>query len=444
MTELQEQVKTLTEQVAQPPATANEDFDKRVAEEVDRRVSQPLDVGAFHQFELDKQQAVAEAVRATQEAADARLADIVANKDKELAEGGAAPDADMDVRIAQAVQTREAELREAHEQEVKSSYDAALKRFKQPTQEKIQAAGVKHGEKLFAERWEKFKEENPEVGVSQEVIDKAVEAARKQKDEEIAEKVKKAEADTQTMMEFRNKLVVGKLQNEVAAAKMKLEAYGKQFGPLPTAPGGDPAGGQQSPATQRTPQQPVTAPSSQQQIPLNASKATQQAAATAGQHPAPVTNVLKALQQATGRGGGIPRGRGAHQQGVGRGAGQGQGRGLGQRLSGPQHPPPQQQPIQGQRPAVNRPVPAAAGSPTTATGQGQQRRQSGQQQQQSQLPRPAAGPPPLNAAAASFLPGGIKRPRDDEGQGGQGNQGAGQKRTRVANNAENPGNAGQQ
>jgi hypothetical protein len=85
-------------------------------------------------------------------------------------------------------------------------------------------------------------------------------------------------------------------------------------------------------------------------------------------------------------------------------------------------------------------VPATAGSPTTG-GPGQQRRQSGQQQ--SQLPRPQSGSASLNPVAQAFQPGGVKRPRDDEGQGVQGNQAAGQKRTRVANNAENAGNSEQ-
>jgi hypothetical protein len=57
------------------------------------------------------------------------------------------------------------------------------------------------------------------------------------------------------------------------------------------------------------------------------------------------------------------------------------------------------------------------------------------------LPRPAAGG--LNVGAAPFQPGGMKRPRDDESQSGQGIQTAGQKRTRVANNAPNTSNDGQ-
>jgi hypothetical protein len=406
-----------------------EDFERRVAEEVERRIVQPSDTATLEQSEAEKQQAIADAVRAAQEAADAQIAEIIATKEKELAElRSGNENVDINARIAEAVQTRETELREAHEQEVKSAYDAALKKFKQPTQEKIQAAGVKHGEKLFNERWERFQEEQKATGgqvseaeggqISQEAIDKAVEETKKKKDEEYAEKMQKAAEGARNEAEMRNKLQLGKLQKQVADGKIKIETYEKQFGPLPVMQGVPqqtrPASGtQQIPAPHVTPQQHGATP------------------LFAGQQQPQAPNVLQKLQ--AGRGGGIPRGRGAHNQpGFGRG---GPGQGRGQRLSGQQPPQLQSnQPIQGQRPAVNRPVPATAGSPTIG-GPGQQRRQSGQQQ--SQLPRPQSSSASLNPVAQAFQPGGVKRPRDDEGQA------AGQKRTRVANNAENTGNSEQ-
>ena len=398
------------------------------------------------QAEQEKQQAIAEAVRVNQEAADSHLSEQIANKDKELAElrSGEGQTVDIEARIAEAVQAREAELKELHEQEVKAAADAAYRRFKQPSTEKIIAAGVKHGEKLFNERWEKFQEEQAAAGnsVPQEIITKAVEEANKKKDEEYAEKLQKATDGAKNEAEMRNKLQLGKLQKQVLDAKAKLDLYEKQFGQLPGA-------AQATPQQQRTPQTPQQ---QQRQSPMPQLPPQQEATSQLGPGGQPVqgTNVLQKLQTGRGagmqpgRGQGIPRlGRGGNvQQGVGRGGGQGQGQGRGQRLSG-QHPQQQQQQQQtqnqGQRPAVNRPVPSA-GSPTT-TGPGQQRRQSAQQQQ-SQLPRPATGGG-LNVGAAPFQPGGVKRPRDDESQGGQGTQTAGQKRTRVANSAENTGGDGQ-
>jgi len=434
-------VTSLKAQVAAAPsagdANSQPDFEQRVAEEVERRVSEMAPAASEMQTdtelqerlataEQEKKQAVAEAVRANQESADARLAEIVASKDKELAElrtNGEA--ADIEARIAEAVQAREAELAEIHEREVKLAADAALKRFKQPTNEKINAAAVKHGERMFQERWQKFEEEqaakSAEAGgqPSPEAINKAVEEANKKKDEEFAEKLQKATEGAKNEAEMRNKLQLGKLQKQVMEAKAKVDLYEKQFGQLPPA-------GQSTPQKQPQVQQLPAATQVSQQVP-NAG------AAPTGQQPGTAVNVLHKLQ--AGRGGGIPRpGRGGNQQG-GRGGGPGQGRG--QRLSG-QHPPQHGQ-NQGQRPAVNRPVPATAASPAT-NAPGQQRRQSAQQQQ-SQLPRPASSG--LSAVAPPFQPGGVKRPRDDEGQGGQGTQAAGQKRTRVATSGEGTGNEGQ-
>jgi hypothetical protein len=422
---------TTGEAVSQP------DFEQQVAAEVERRISEMAPAGSEMQTdaelqerlataEQEKERAVAEAVRANQEAADARIAEIVASKDKELSELRTNGEAtDIEARIAEAVQAREAELNEIHERDVKLAADAALKRFKQPTNEKINAAAVKHGERMFNERWQKFEEEQAakaaEAGgePSQEAINKAIEETSKKKDEEFSEKLHKATEGAKSEAEMRNKLQLGKLQKQVMEAKAKIDLYEKQFGQLPANLQSTP---QQQPQVQQSP------------APTQASQQAPNTAATpAGQQPGTAANMLHKLQ--AGRGGGIPRpGRGGNQQG-GRGGGPGQGRG--QRLSG-QHPPPQGQ-IQGKRPAVNRPVPATAASPTT-NAPGQQRRQSAQQQQ-SQLPRPAGGG--LSAAAPAFQPGGVKRPRDDEGQGGQGAQAAGQKRTRVANSGDNAGNEGQ-
>lgn len=420
---VEEELQKLREQSGQAPvgeANTDQDFEQRVNEEVQRRLlsdtSQQMDSNQqrLAHAEQDIELAITKAVRANQEAADARLAEVIAAKDKELTEiHNASGQVDVDTRIAEAIQKREVELKEIHEREVKEAADAAFKRFKQPSTEKILAAGIKYGEKLFNERWEKFMQEQaPAGGVSQEAIDRAVEEALKKKEEEYAERLQKATEGAKNEAEMRSKLQVGKLQKQVADTKAKLESYEKQFGSLPSS--GEAASQQASMQTEQ-----VTVPTPQLTQPQQG------------------TSVFQKLQ--AGRGVGIPRGRGGVQglgrggvQGLGRGGGQGQGRG--QRLSG-QHHPQQQGQSQGQRPAVNRPVPA--GSPAAPGQQGQQRRQSGQQQaQQSQLPRPTAT---LNAAASPFQPG-VKRTRDDEPQGGQA---AGQKRTRIANNSENVGNDGQ-
>jgi nucleoprotein TPR len=430
VTELETELNKLKEASAAPGSgqtISDQDFEQRVNDEVQRRLAQTDLVQTTETPERlaevaqEKEAAVAEAVRSNQEAADAQLSEIIASKEKELSELRAGDgNTDIASRIAEAVEARETELKAAHEQEIKVATEAALKRFKQPTNEKINAAAQKHGEIMFQERWKKFQEEQSAGGgqVSQETINKAVEEATKKKDEEYAEKLQKASDGAKKEAEMRNTLQLGKLQKQVQDAKAKIDSYEKQFGPLPvvSAPG---------------------APQPSQQQPTQAQQQSAPTITPAVQQPSQGANVLQKLQ--AGRGGGIPRGRGGNQQGAGRVGGPGQGRG--QRLSG-QHPPPQQGQNQGQRPAVNRPV-AAAGSPTT--GPGQQRRQS--VQQQSQLPRPASSS--LNVAAPSFQPGGIKRPRESEdGQGGQGAQTAGQKRTRVANNgekgnAENAGNDGQ-
>jgi hypothetical protein len=419
------------------PAEGNheQDFEQRVQQEVQRRIDQTDSMQLEETPERlaaaakEKEEAIAEAMRSYQETADARYTEIIADKDRELAELRSGDGStDIAARIAEAVQAREIELKEAHEQEIKAATDAALKRFKQPTNEKINAAAVKHGEKLFQERWQKFEEEQSGSGgqSSQEAINKAVEEATKKKDEEYAEKLQKATDGAKKEAEMRNTLQLGKLQKQVSDAKVKLESYEKQFGPL--QPVGGPAVAQASQQTPALAQQSPARVQVQHPVPV---------VAGVGQQPTQGANVLQKLQ--AGRGGGIPRGRGGSQQGAGRGGGPGQGRG--QRLSG-QHPPPQQGMNQGQRPAVNRPV-ATAGSPTT--GSAPQRRQSAQQQ--SQLPRPASSG--LNVAAPSFQPSGIKRPRESEdGQSGQGAQAAGQKRTRVTNNAdknntENAGNDGE-
>jgi hypothetical protein len=415
--------------------------EQRIAEEVQRRLAANAEGGTIQQaetiaqqriseLEATHQQALADAVRAAQEAADARISDIIAVKDKEIEDLRSARSENVDVnaRIAEAVQAREAELKDAHEKEIKTAEEAALRRFKQPTQDKILAAAARHGDKLFQERWTKFQEEQAAGGegaaqVPQELIDKLVEDATKKKDDEFAEKLQKASEGAKNEAEMRNKLQMGRLQKQILDTKAKLDSYEKQFGPLPgTTPQATPTIPQHDKVQQQG--HPVPLQQQLQPTPTN----------IPGSGPATqATNVLQKLQ--AGRGGGIPRpGRGGQQQqGIGRG---GPGQGRGQRLSG-QHPPQQGQ-NQGQRPAVNRPVPATA-SPTGAPGQ--QRRQSGQQQQgQSQLPRPAGQ---LNAGAVPFQPGGIKRPRDDEGQGGQGGQNAAQKRTKVAGHAEGGGNEGQ-
>jgi nucleoprotein TPR len=434
---LEEEVKSLKAQGAavagSGDATLQPEFEQQVAAEVERRMSEIAHVGSDMKTDTNveellttaghaKERAVAEAVRATREAADARLAQVIAEKDKELAELRTNGEiSDIEARIAEAVQAREMELNEIHERELKAAADAALKRFKQPTNEKINAAAIKHGERMFTERWQKFEEEQAaktDAGGDdqvQEAVKKAIEETSRKKEEEFAEKVQKAAEGAKNEAEMRNKLQLGKLQKQVMEAKAKIDSYEKQFGQLAATV---PTTSQQQPPGQPSP---IAPQASQQAVNSGATPVRQQSTTGA--------SMLHKLQ--AGRGGGIPRpGRGGNQQ-AGRGGGPGQGRG--QRLSG-QHPPQQQGQPQGQRPAVNRPVPANAGSPTTAPGQ--QRRQSAHQQ--SQLPRPAGGG--LSAAAAPFQPGGIKRPRDDEGQGGQGAQAAGQKRTRVATDGENAAN----
>lgn len=424
-------------------ATLPPDFEQQVAAEVERRMSEMAPVDSSMKAdttiedllataEHDKERAVADAVRANQEAADARLAEVVAYKDKELAELKTNGETtDIEARIAEAVQAREMELNEIHEREVKAAADAALKRFKQPTNEKINTAAIKHGERMFNERWQKFEEEQAAKAAAggddqiQEAIKKAIDETSKKKEEEFAEKIQKATEGAKSEAEMRNKLQLGKLQKQVMEAKAKIDSYEKQFGQLATT-------------VQTTSQQ--QPPVLQSPVPSQTFQQTPNAAVTpAGQQSTAGASMLHKLQ--AGRGGGIPRpgrggnqqaGRGGNQQ-AGRGGGPGQGRG--QRLSG-QHPPQQQGQPQGPRPAVNRPVPAVAGSPTTAPGQ--QRRQSAQAQ--SQLPRPAGTG--LSATAASFQPGGMKRPRDDEGQGVQGVQATGQKRTKVANDGQNAANEG--
>lgn len=423
----------MKEQAAQLLASGakaiDEEFEQRVSEVVQQRLSsdtasqvETIVQQRLVQAEQDKQRAISDAVQANQEAADARFSELIALKDKELAEArNNAGQADVDARIAEAVKAREAELKEIHEQEVKAAADAAFKRFKQPSTDKIIAAGIKHGEKLFNERWEKFQKEQATSGgttIPQDVINKDVEEAIKRKDDEFAEKMQKAIEGAKNEAEMRNKLQLGKLQKQVMDMKTKLDLYEKQYGPLPSV--SQPS--QQHPVQTSAAPQPAHPPGDVSATP------------TVAVQSSPLTNVLSSLQR--GRGG-IPRpGRGGNtQQGVGRGGGGGQGRG--QRLSGQLNSPQHQQQNQGQRPAVNRPV--VAGSPTG--GPGQQRRQSGQQQQQQQqqsgLPRPAASG--LSAGAAPFQPG-MKRQRDDEGQPTQGTQVGGQKRTRMANNTEDGGN----
>ena len=377
------------------------------------------------QAEQDKQKAINEAVLVVQQEADSRLSEVVASKDKELAElRGSGGQVDISARIAEAVQVREAELKQIHEQEVKAAAEAAYKRFKQPSNEKILAAGIKHGEKLFNERWEKFKEEQA-AGVQPETIAKAIEEATKKKEEEHAEKLEKAKEGAKNEADIKNKLTIGKLQRQFNEAKVRLDFYERQYGPIP---GGAP---QASPQQQQRPQQLKLPPQPHlHNLPIQ----PEVTFPPTGGPPGQVTNTLQKLQ--AGRGGGIPRGRGGGNI-QGRGGG-GLGRSQQQRLAG-QHPSPQQpQQNQGQRPAVNRPVPA--GSPTAGVGQQQQQQQRHQpalQQLQSQLPRPPGG---LNVAAPAFQPN-MKRVRDDEGQGGQANQDVGHKRTRVANNnAESTGN----
>jgi hypothetical protein len=355
---------------------------KRMAEQRTVEDSEVVLYGRIAELESTHQRALAEAIFSTQQSADARMAEIIANKDQEILQlRSVAETADLTSRIAEAVQARENELKEIHEKEVKAAEEAGMRRIKQPSNEKIRAGAAKLAEQMVKERWEKFQEER-EAGdtvVPREVIQLAVEEASKKKEEEFTEKLQKATDGAKNEAEMRNKLQLGKLQKQLLEAKAKNESYEKLFGPLPD-----------------------TAPATPQHAPAQVQQPV------AGQQPAP--NVLQKLQ--TGRGGGIPRpGRGAQPQGG--------GRGRGQRLSG-QFPTGPGQP----RPAVTRPVPATA-SPQVA-GQQPQRRQSGQQGQ-SQLPRPAT----VSAATQPFQPGaGNKRPREDEAQG------TGMKRSRVEQGGE--------
>ena len=244
---LEEEVRTLKEEVGQVRAsgTTDEDFERRVNEEVQQRMSldpapqaDSLLQERLAEAEREKERAIAEAVRINQEAADSHLSEVIANKDKELAElGSRSGQVDIDARIAEAVQALEAELKELHEQEVKAAAEAAYKRFKQPSNEKILAAGVRHGEKLFNERWEKFKEEQAAGGnlIQQEAITKAVEEAIKEKEEEHAEKLVKAREGAKMEEEARNKLQYMKLQRQLNEANAKIASYETQYGPAPGA-----------------------------------------------------------------------------------------------------------------------------------------------------------------------------------------------------------------
>jgi hypothetical protein len=411
---VEEELKTLKEQTSQAPPTVertvDEDFEQRVNAAVQQRLSEDsaaqletLVQARLAEAEREKEQAIADAVRVNQEAADAHLTEVIAEKDKQLADQsanavGSAPETNVDELIAQAVKAREEELKVTHEAHIKEAEAAALRRFKQPSQERIRAAGERLGEKLFNERWQKFQEEQATSGgntVSQEAVDKAVEEALKKKDQEIAEKVQKAADGAKNEAEMRNKLQVAKLQRQVSDSTSTIEAYQKQFGPLSTK--------------EQAPQQPAgtqaQTPDPPQQIPKGPAGSVSPVQPQT--HPAEL--LQQKLMQA-GRGGGIPR----PNRGVA-------GRGRGQQS--------------GNRPAVNRPVPALSpiGPARSPTGPG--RRGSGSSQ--SQLPRPAGG---LNVGAASFQPG-AKRPRDDE-QGGQANAGGGQKRTKVGD-ANEDANEGQ-
>ena len=441
LTSLEEEVKSLKEQAAQASTSGqqsvDQDFEHRVNEAVQQRLSsdsaqqiETIVQERLSQAQQAQQTAITEAVRENQEAADAKLAETIAAKDKELADlrntvTGEPVDSDLDARIAAAVQARETELKDLHEQEVKSATEAAYRRFKQPTNDKIREGANKLAEKIVSERWEKFLEEQAASGasVTQEVLNKAVEEAQKKKEDEFVERLQKARDGGRMEAEMRNKLTVSKLEKQVADTKAKLEVYEQQAGSAPPGVVNQPSA-VQHPATMHP------SPVPPQQVPQNGPNT----GIPVG-HSAPVTNVLQQLQ--AGPGAGIPRlGRGGNQQGGQRGGVPG-GQGRGQRLSG-QHPSQQQQiqQNQGHRPAVYRPL--QAGSPTGGPGHQQQRRQSGQQGQ-SQLPRPAPG---TNPAAPPFQPG-QKRTRDDEVQGGQANQAVGQKRPRVANAGGNAGgNAG--
>jgi hypothetical protein len=95
LTALEEEFKRWKEQAAQAPAsgTTDEDFERRVNEEVQRRMSLEPALQPGTQFqdrlaeaEREKERAIVQAVRITQEAADSHLSEVVANKDKELAD----------------------------------------------------------------------------------------------------------------------------------------------------------------------------------------------------------------------------------------------------------------------------------------------------------------------------------------------------------------------
>jgi hypothetical protein len=474
--ELEEQIKTLQTAPSQSATsgTTDEDFEKRVTEEVEKRVSSaaPTTNDAQLQERLahadtEKQQAVATAVQANQQAANARLAELnaaIAAKNKQIDDLRASTGStDVDAKIAEALQVREAELKDLYEKEIKAATDAAFKRFKQPSEEKVREGAQKHGVRLFNERWEKFLEEQASGGntIIQDQISKAVDEASKKKDEEFAEKLAKATDGAKKEASMRFTLIQSKLTRGLDDAKAKLDQYEKQFGPLPT---GDQIVPQQ-PSPQRQAQQPRAPPPPQYQSPVPV-----QGQPMAGQPRTMSVNDFSAQfggqaqpQQQMQQGGNVlqrlqagrgvimnvqPRGRGGIPQSQGRGGG-GVGRGQ-QRVAGQQLSPQQQQQqflqqqaqMQGHRPAVNRPV--LTGSPGQQPQQQQQQQQQQQGRrpsgQQSQLPRPASGLG-MNAGAPPFQPGGMKRPLDDAG--GQGNQAVGQKRTRTGGGPEHGGNEGQ-
>jgi nucleoprotein TPR len=482
--ELEEQLKTM--QAAAPQSatsgTTDEDFEKRVTEEVEKRVSSAVPPTNDAQLQerlahadTEKQQAVAAAVQANQQAAEARLAELnadIAAKNKQIDDLRASTGSvDVDAKIAEALQAREAELKDLHEKEIKAATDAAFKRFKQPSEEKVREGAAKHAVRLFNERWEKFLEEQASGGntiiqdqitqAAEEATKKAVEEATKMKDEEFTEKLAKATDMAKKEASMRFTLVQSKLSRGLDDAKAKLDQYEKQFGPLPT---GDQIVPQPSPQRQMQQQQPRAPPPPQYQslVPVQGQPMAGQprmsvsdlSAQFAGQsHPQQVQpqqqmqqggNVLQRLQ--AGRGVVVnvqPRGRGGIPQSQGR-VGGGVGRGQ-QRPAGQLTPQQlqqfhqQQAQMQGHRPAVNRPV--VAGSPGQQPPQQQQQQQGRRPSaQQSQLPRPASGLG-MNAGAPPFQPVGMKRPLDDAA--GQGNQAVGQKRTRTGGGPEHTGNEGQ-
>ena len=461
---LEEQIKTLQEQaVAQTqPSTSipgDEEFEKRVAEEVEKRISSaPTNLNdaqlqeRLAQAELEKQQAIADAVQANQQASNARVAelnDAIAAKNKEIddlraVESSGQATVDIDAKIAEAVQAREAELKEIHEKEVKAAAEAGFRKFKQPSEEKVREGAIKHGTKLFNERWEKFLEEQAAGGntVIQEQISTAVEEATKKKDEEFAERLARATDGAKKEAIARSQLEKAKLDRNLKEANVKLQQYEQRFGPLPSGPQNIP---QPSPQQHQQPQIPAPQypPVLVQGQPmtiadLNAQYAGQQVPPQQQRQQLQGGTMMQNLQ--AGRGVAMPIQTVSRRGGIPHGQGRGGGRGQ-QRVSG-QHPQqqqfqPQQGQIQGHRPAVNRPV--VSGSP----GQPQQQQQQPQGRrpgaQQSQLPRPTAGG--LNVGAAPFQPSGMKRPLEDEVQA-QGNQAVGQKRTRTGGGEEHAGGEG--